>query len=230
MIDGKRVIGVIIARGGSKRVPGKNVRAVKGKPLIAWTIEAAKRSKHIDRLVVSTDDQGILEVAQEWGCEAPGMRPDELSQDDTAGVDPVLYTLKQLPGYDVVVLLQPTSPLRTPEDIDGCLARCVELRVSACVSVTALDKSPDWMYYVDEEGRMEPIGGHGGPSAMANQPRTGYVLNGAVYVAATDWLERMRTFLTAETAAYVMPQSRSLDIDTELDFKLLDAMIESGQE
>ena len=229
MIDGQRVLGVINARGGSKRVPRKNVREVKGKPLIAWTIEEAKKSKHIDRLILSSDDPGILEVAQLWGCEAPFLRPAAMAQDETNGVIPVLHALKQLPGYDVVVLLQPTSPLRTAADIDGCLQQCVAMDSNACVSVTSAEKSPAWMYFLDADARMEPILGREAHVEPGQPPPTAYVLNGAVYVARTDWLEKTRTFVTSETVAYIMPASHSLDIDTEFDFRMLDALIEDRQ-
>lgn len=222
--EGQQVLGVITARGGSKRVPGKNIRVVGGKPLLAWTIEAGRASRYIDRLILSSDDEAIIEVARLWGCEAPFLRPAALAKDETPGVIPVLHALEQLPGYDVVVLLQPTSPLRTAADIDGCLERYAASDANACVSVAPAEKRPHWMYFLDEAGRMEPILG-----ARADQPpRPAYALNGAVYVAKADWLEGARTFVTPETVAYLMPASHSFDIDTELDFRRLDGMIEDG--
>ena len=192
MIAGQRVLGVIPARGGSKRVPGKNVRKIRGKPLIAWAIEAAKKSRHIDRLILSSDDPAIIEAAKGCGCEVPFVRPAELAQDDTPGVAPVLHALAMLPGYDLVVLLQ--------------------------------EKSPYWMYFLDEGGHMVPLlGSDAAPAQVA------YLLNGAVYVARTDWLKNTGTFVTPETLAYVMPASRSLDVDTELDLKLFDALLEDAQ-
>lgn len=217
MIQGKRVLAVITARGGSKGVPRKNVRDLGGKPLIAWTIEAARSSQYLDRIILSSDDAEIIAAAKEWGCEVPFTRPAELARDETPGVEPVLHALTALQEqFDYVVLLQPTSPLRTAADIDGCLERCRELGAPACVSVTEPDKSPWWMYTLEENGRMRPLFPGDAAARRQDLPKV-YALNGAVYAAERLWLERTRTFVTPETAAYLMPRARSLDIDTELD-------------
>src|SRR5690606_37646573 len=111
------VLAVITARGGSKGVPRKNVRNLGGKPLIAWTIEEAQKSKYITKLILSSEDKDIIDVAKQYGCEVPFIRPLELAQDDTLGIDVVIHAMIQCPGYDYVILLQPTSPLRTVKDI-----------------------------------------------------------------------------------------------------------------
>src|ERR1039458_650454 len=118
MINDKTVLGVVPARGGSKGVPRKNIRMAAGKPLIAWTIEKALKSQYIDRLVLSSEDLEIMEVALRYGCDVPFRRPVELASDDTPGIAPVLHVLEKLPGYSYVALLQPTSPSRAAEDID----------------------------------------------------------------------------------------------------------------
>jgi N-acylneuraminate cytidylyltransferase len=111
------LLALIPARGDSKEIPRKNIKEFCGKPLIAWAIEAAQKASGIDRIVLSTEDHEIAEVAQKWGAEVPFMRPAELAGDDTPGIEPVLHALEQLPTFDEVLLLQPTSPLRTAEDI-----------------------------------------------------------------------------------------------------------------
>lgn len=116
-----KILAIIPARGGSKGVPRKNIRDLAGKPLIAWTIEEAKKSKYITRLILSSEDEEIIEAAKKYGCEVPFVRPIELAQDNTPGIEPVLHAIEKCPGYDYVLLLQPTSPLRTVEDIDGCI-------------------------------------------------------------------------------------------------------------
>nr|HPK54819.1 acylneuraminate cytidylyltransferase family protein [Smithellaceae bacterium] len=117
MIQGKTVLAIIPARGGSKGIPRKNITNLAGKPLIAWTIEEAKKSKYIDRLILSSEDNEIIQVAKEWGCEVPFIRPRELAEDDTLGIEPVLHALNTIKKkYDYVVLLQPTSPLRSVDD------------------------------------------------------------------------------------------------------------------
>lgn len=221
MINGKSVLAIIPARGGSKGVPRKNIRDLAGKPLIAWTIEEAKKSKYIDRLVLSSDDAEIIRVAQSHGCEAPFVRPAELALDETPGIDPILHALQALPGYDYVVLLQPTSPLRSTEDIDGCIARCIAGNANACVTVTQAEQSPYWMYTLGDGGAMQPLIRTDESYARRQDLPEAYILNGAVYVAGSEWLRRHKTFVSDETLAFVMPQERSLDIDTELDLQIL---------
>lgn len=221
MIDGKTVLAIIPARGGSKGVPRKNIREVAGKPLIAWTIEEAKKSKYIDRLILSSDDAEIIAVAKAWGCEVPFVRPAELAQDETPGIDPVLHALDMQPGYDWVVLLQTTSPLRSVADIDGCIETCAANRAHACVTVAEAEQSPYWMYTLGSGGAMQPLIAKGKDFARRQDLPAVYALNGAVYVAQCDWLRQHKTFVSGETLGYVMPRERSLDIDTELDLQIL---------
>ncbi|TLS50574.1 acylneuraminate cytidylyltransferase family protein [Paenibacillus antri] len=219
MIGEAKVLALIPARGGSKGVPRKNIVDVAGKPLIAYTIDAAARSKYIDRIVISTDDRDILDVAVACGAEAPFVRPAELARDDTPGVAPVLHAVQELPGYDYVVLLQPTSPLRSVEDIDRCIELAVERQADHCVSVVETDKSPFWMYALSDQGGMTPLLE---PSDVPRQklPKT-YVLNGAVYVSRIETLVRLGSFLKGKVFGYAMPKSRSLDIDTPEDVEYL---------
>jgi CMP-N,N'-diacetyllegionaminic acid synthase len=232
MISGKTVLAIIPARGGSKGVPRKNIRNVGGKPLIAWTITTAQQSKYIDLLVLSSEDDEIMGVAQAWGCKVPFRRPADLAQDSTPTILPIIYTLEQLAGenppnhYDYLVLLQPTSPLRSVADIDGCIEKCVDRQSNACVSVTKAEQSPYWMYEVDENGKMRSLMQSAEVIPRRQDLPTVYALNGAVYVAKWDWLLQARSFLTEDTIAYLMPQERSLDIDTELDLALLEIMLQ----
>jgi N-acylneuraminate cytidylyltransferase len=227
MYKGKRILGTISARGGSKGVPGKNIRDLGGLPLIGWTIREARCSAYLDRLVVSSDDEGILAVARSHGAETPFVRPAELARDDTPGVDPVLHTIESLAPeqYDYVVLMQPTSPLRTKADIDGAIELCLENGWPCCISVTETEKSPYYMFQMDENARMTPvIRQESFHTRRQDLPRT-VVPNGAVYVARCDWLARTRSYLTPETRGYEMPRERSWDIDTLLDFEICELML-----
>lgn len=224
MIEGKSVLAIIPARGGSKGVPRKNIRVAAGKPLIAWTIEEAKKSAYIDRLVLSSDDAEIIETAKAYGCEVPFVRPAALAEDDTPGIDPVLHAMAMLPDYDWVVLLQTTSPLRTVADIDGCIRHCVANGAKACVSVSAATESPYWMYSLDEKGQMQPLIATEKALVRRQDLPLAYILNGAVYVAQRDWLREQQSFVSSETLGFVMPAARSLDIDTELDLQILTIM------
>ncbi|MCM3079671.1 cytidylyltransferase domain-containing protein [Brevibacillus invocatus] len=225
MIQGKSVLAIIPARGGSKGVPQKNIRYLSGKPLIAWTIQEAKKSNYIDRIVVSTDDERIAEVANSWGAEVPFMRPPELAQDNTPGMAPILHAMKMIPGYDYIVELQPTSPLRTVEDIDSCLEQCIEQNVDSCVSVTLTDKSPYWMYSLSECKELIPVITKNNTITRRQDSPDVFVLNGAVFVAKSAWLEHTGNFLHEETIGFVMPKERSIDLDTTLDFALAEAII-----
>lgn len=218
MFIGKTILAIIPARGGSKGVPRKNIRLLAGKPLIAWTIDEAKKSKYIDRLILSSEDEEIIKVAKEYGCEVPFKRPFELAQDHTPGIEPVIHVLNTLgEKYDYVVLLQPTSPLRTVEDIDGCIQYCIKTESCACVSVTEAQQNPYWMYKMDNN-KLKPFVQSGEIINRRQDLPKIYVLNGAVYVAETKFINENRSFLTEETVGYMMSGENSVDIDTEMDF------------
>jgi N-acylneuraminate cytidylyltransferase len=217
MIGDGTILAVIPARGGSKRIPRKNVRLVSGKPLIAWTIEEAQKSKHIDRLILSSEDPEIIRIAREWGCEAPFVRPAELAEDDTPGVEPILHALGQLPSYKYVVLLQPTSPLRAAEDIDACIECCHQTGSPACVTVTKCTENPYLMFQLAEDKSITPLLRVASrPTPSQDQPEF-FRLNGAVYVALSSWLRISKSFICEKTLGYEMPLGRSLDIDSPED-------------
>lgn len=225
MINNKKVLAIISARGGSKGIPRKNIRNLAGKPLVAWTIEEAKKSKYIDRLILSSEDDEIIKIAKEFNCEVPFVRPSELALDDTPGIDPLLHALENVTGYDYVISLQPTSPLRIAKDIDDCIDKMVETISPACVSVTEPTNSPYWMYTVNAKEKLVPLIEQVGIAVRRQDLPLVYALNGAVYVAEVNWLKESKSFLTSETAAYIMPRIRSYDIDTESEFKLCEYLI-----
>ena len=226
MIAGKTILAIIPARGGSKGVPRKNTRILAGKALIAWTIEAAKKSKYIDRLILSSENEEIIQVAKEWGCEVPYKRPIELARDDTPGIESVIHAINTLgEKYDFVVLLQPTSPLRTVEDIDGCVQHCIMTESPACVSLTEVQQSPYWMYNLDDDMKLKSFVQNGEIINRRQDLPKVYVLNGAVYVAESGFIMEHKSFLTDETAGYIMSGENSVDIDTELDFAYCEWLI-----
>jgi N-acylneuraminate cytidylyltransferase len=225
MIEGKTVLAIVPARGGSKGVPRKNLREIAGKPLIAWTIEEAKKSPYIDRVILSSEDDEIIHVAKAWGCEVPFKRPIELAQDDTPGIAPVLHALKVLPKYDYVILLQPTSPLRKVDDMDACLEKCLAFNANACVSVVEVTENPYWMYTISPDGIMHQLIKTNNSFSRRQDLPNVYKLNGAVYVADSEWLEKNKSFLSDETIAYIMMLERSVDIDSEYDILNLEIML-----
>jgi CMP-N,N'-diacetyllegionaminic acid synthase len=224
VIGGRRVLGLIPARGGSKGLPGKNILPVKGRPLISWSIQAGREARSIDRLVLSSDDPAIMKAAAGEGCEVPFTRPAELATDTAGAIDVVLHALDALPGFDYVVLLQPTSPLRTAADIDAACA-LVASGAPACVSVAPVDQHPWWMFQIGAGARLEPLVRGASLTARRQDLPEVYALNGAVYVADATWLRASRNFVTSETVAHVMPAERSLDIDSRADFDLFQNLI-----
>jgi CMP-N,N'-diacetyllegionaminic acid synthase len=217
-------LALIPARGGSKGIPRKNIKLLAGKPLIAWSIEAALASNMIDSVVVSTDDEEIAEVSLKWGAQVPFIRPAELAQDDTPGIAPVLHALDQLPQFDRVVLLQPTSPLRTVEDINLCIDLAEREGLASVVSVCEPDFHPYWTYILGADLRLTNLIDTPTFSRRQDVP-TVYGLNGALYLAHVDFLRKHQSFLTPETIGFVMPKERSLDVDSLFDWKLAEFLI-----
>ena len=213
------ILGLIPARGGSKGIPRKNVLPIAGKPLIAWTIEAALAARALDRVVVTTDDAEIAEIAVAHGADVPFLRPAELARDKTPGIDPVLHALDMLPGFEVVVLLQPTSPLRTADDIDAAVA------LSDGNNVVGVTKAAHvaWTFGMDAAGVLE-IGNTAFAPRRQDAPAL-FALNGAIYVSATKRVYQHRGFLVPGTLGYDMPAERSVDIDGPMDWRLAELLL-----
>ena len=213
------LIGIIPARGGSKGIPRKNLKHFNGKPLIAWTIEVAKKVSLIDRIIVSTDDEEIAAVAQKYGGEIPFIRPEELSQDKTPGIVPILDVLKRVPGYDEVLILQPTSPLRAARDIENIIQIGKSKKARAVVSVTEAEKHPYWSFRLNKSSNLIPWV-KGDLNIQRQDLPSAYCLNGALYWGKTDWVIQNETFVTNETLSYIMPRNRSIDLDTIFDWEI----------
>lgn len=230
MIKGLSVLGLVTARGGSKGVPGKNLLSMGGKPLIAWTIDAARGSRHIDRLVLSSDDPAIIDAARLHGCEAPFVRDAALATDTATSIDVVIDALTRLPGYNIVVLLQPTSPFRTAADIDATLERMIASGAPACVTVRPAEEHPYWTFRLGPDARLEHFAEPptGVPLRRQELPQA-WCLNGAVYAALTDWFMRERCFLSPACVGQPMPAERSLDIDSPNDIERMRLMLDNAQ-
>lgn len=219
MIDDKKVLAIITARGGSKGLPRKNILPLCGKPLIAWSIEAGAASTLVDRTVVSTDDDEIAETARSYGGDVPFMRPAELADDNASVEGALLHVLDHIgEPYEMVVLLQATSPLRTGADIDACIRACVEHDAESSVTVCPSPKSPYLSYSIAPgTDLLEPLLPLPEGVNRRQEMPPSYTLNGAVYVSRVDRLRRVGRMVDAHTVARVMPAERSADIDTALD-------------
>jgi len=226
MIEGDRVLAVIAGRGGSKGLPGKNLRDLGGKPLIAWSIEAARQSRHIDRAIVSTDNAEIAEVARHWAGDVPFLRPAELATDEAPIIASLLHAVDAVAErYRYVVLLQATSPFRLGSDIDAALELCRKRGAAACVSVTPAPKAR-WLQEIDATGHLVALFQNDG--SRRQELELAYQPNGAVYVAEIDWLRQQTSFYTQETLGYVMPPERSVDIDSISDVYVAEAILRAS--
>ena len=221
------VIGVVLARGGSKRIPSKNSRIMAGKPLVVWTIEAALASRSLSRLIVSTDDAQIAELARRAGAEVPFIRPSELAGDSVPSIDVVLHAaawLSQMENAtaDYIMCLHPTSPLRSAQDIDGAIELAVAKDADSVIGVSeasvtthplrALRRNADGTVESWYDNDMQHAAGQDLPEAFCP--------NGAIMLARTSFLQAHRSWIGKSTYPYIMPAERSVDVDTELDFCL----------
>lgn len=219
---------LIPARGGSKGLPRKNIRILGGKPLIAWTIEEALKSDCFAEVAVSTDDQEIAAVARDYGARVPFLRPGELATDETRGIEVVLHAMdwyeENERAFDLLMLLQPTSPLRTTEDIRAALGVFTLKQAEAVVSVCPCEYPPVWANTIGPDLCMKDFIKK---EALQNRQKLGifYRLNGAIYLAGWDFLRRNRGFFGERTYAYIMPAERSVDIDAELDLKFAEFLL-----
>lgn len=224
------VLGIITARGGSKEVPGKNIKLLAGKPLIAWSIETALKSQFLDRVIVSADTEEIMDVAKQYGAEVPFRRPLRLSLDDSPHIQVILHALdwlEQEQGYlpDAVCLLQPTSPLRNSEDINNAILLRETRKVEAVVTVTKAVEHPYLLRQMDMDGKLQPFVQSNLDYPLRQNLPPAYFINGAVYVNTTESLKIKKTFYPGSTIGSIMPAERSLQIDTFWEFHLTSLII-----
>jgi len=229
------ILAVIPARAGSKRLPGKNSKLLCGKPLVQWTIEAAVQCQSITDIIVSTDSEDIANIADKCGVPVPFLRPEEISGDTATAIDVVEHTVRYLAeqgkSYDYVIWLQPTSPLRSAEDINDAIATMYEKSASGVISVCECDHSPMWSNTLEQDGSMKNFLSN----FVKKNPRsqalpTYYRLNGAIYIAQVEQLLKQGTFFLEENLfSYVMDRDSSIDIDHHLDFKLAEFLLSERQ-
>jgi CMP-N,N'-diacetyllegionaminic acid synthase len=222
------VLGLVPARAGSKGVPGKNLRLVGGKPLIAWTLEAAAACPGLDAVVVSTDSPEIAGVAATWGAEVPFLRPAEHASDTASSLSVIEHALSWLATegrtYAYLVLLEPTSPLREPSDIASALALLEHAPavVSVCRAETV---HPAFMYLRTDDGYLKPFLSGTAGGVRRQDIAAVYYLDGTIYASRTDVLLAERTFYHARTAAYEVPKWKAPEIDDEVDLLIVEAIM-----
>jgi CMP-N-acetylneuraminic acid synthetase len=232
MIGGKKLLAVIPARGGSKRLPRKNILDLAGKPLIAWTIEAALGSKYIDRVIVSTDDKEIATISKKYGADVPFMRPSELATDEAKSVDVAIHLLEKLKKirekYDYIILLQPTSPLRTTQNIDDSVELLQARKSDAVISVCKVEHSPLWCNLIPDDDLSNFLD-HSILNKRSQDLEQYYRLNGAIYLCNAEKLKEEKAFfLKNRCSAYKMNRESSVDIDSRMDFLYASVCINNG--
>ena len=239
MIGQQRLLAIIPARGGSKRLPGKNTLKLAGKPMIAWSIEAALESKFIDKVIVTTEDEDIVNIAREFGAEVPFIRPNELASDSASSIDTVIHAIQALKdlyddSYEYIILLQPTSPFRTSQHIDEAVGLLMDRNADGIVSICEADnvkmKINPFPVSMDENGKIYEKSDHS-PTNKRNlhlnvkEFDKEYRINGAIYLCKTSILTKELTFFHESSYAYVMDPSESIDIDYDYDYKKCELII-----
>lgn len=230
MIKGKRVLALVPARGGSKGLPRKNMRPFCGKPLIAWSIAAGLESNHVDAVWVSTDDEEIAAIAYKYGAQVPFMRPAELATDQASSVDVIVHALgvAQASGnpFDIVVLLEPTSPLREFSDIDGALEGLIASEAAtSIVGVAAVETVHPAYLFREHGGFIEPYLGQG-PTGVRRQTLEPLVfIEGSVYATYIDEFLQRRSFYHDRTAGWRVPRYKAIEIDEMADFIAAEALM-----
>ncbi|MAJ44736.1 MAG: acylneuraminate cytidylyltransferase [Candidatus Marinimicrobia bacterium] len=221
----KQTLTIIPARGGSKRIKNKNTKKLLGKSLINWTIESALKSKYVNRVIVSTDNKKISNEAKRSGIEVPFLRPPKLSTDKAKSIDLVLHAIKNIPGYEWILLLQPTSPLRTSKDIDNIFKLCFKKKALSVVSVCSVNQHPYKMFTINKNLYLKSlIKKKNKDEVRQNLPKT-YITNGALYLVNISWLKKRKKFIDFDTIGYEMPPEKSVDIDTLNDWYLAENIL-----
>jgi CMP-N-acetylneuraminic acid synthetase len=224
------IVCVIPARGGSKGLPGKNIKMFCGKPLIAYTIEQARQSKYIDRIIVSTEDEKIAQISLEYGAEVRFIRPMEIAGGSSSTVDVLLHAINWLEdvdryAFDILLLLHTTTPLRSVEDINKSISLMVEENADNVFSVAEAHRNPYFnMVEINKNGYAALVK-QGNFTTRQAAPLI-YDMNSSIYVWWKELLKEKKKVFLDKTKIYVMPKERSIDIDDNIDFKIAEIMME----
>jgi len=221
-----KILAIIPARGGSKTIPRKNIKLLNGKPLIYYTIKESIKSKYLGRIIVSTEDKEISEISKKYGAEVIE-RPEELAKDETPTIDVIFHVLQvQAENFEpgLVVLLQPTSPLRNVQDIDNAIELFLKNDCESVVSVCEAEHSLYWSFEIENRYLKPIFGGKYLNMRRQDLPKV-YTPNGAIYVSTPEILRKYKSFYCSKTIPYIMPPERSVDIDNEIDFMLAELLM-----
>lgn len=232
MIDGKRIIGIIPARGGSKGLPGKNIKMLCGKPLIAWSIEAGLASQYIDEVMVTTDSEEIADIARGFGATVPFIRPTELASDIATSFDTIKHSIDFYrnnlgKAFDYVVLLEPTSPLRDKDDIDKSIEQLLSKKNAMAIVGISKTESQNPAFLVKKDNQDFLVGYENKPVNVIRRQdiEEVYFFEGSVYVSDIDELLSKKTFYHERTIGYEVPKWKSFEVDDIDDFVVIEALL-----
>lgn len=225
----KKILGVITARGGSKGIPGKNIKPLAGKPLIAYTIDVAKKSQLISDLIVSTDDLKIAEVAKKFGADVPFLRPNELAKDTSGHLEVMRHAIEFMENerdlvYDYVVILQPTSPFRHVQDIDKTIIKLIEENADSSVSLVEIKENHPIKIKKFIDNKVLPYAMEEVEGTRRQDLPTAYKRSGAVYAMRRDLIMELKRLYGSHVTGHIVPAERSLDIDNPIDWIVAEAM------
>ncbi len=231
MINDKKIIAIIPARGGSKGLPRKNIKVLSGKPLLAWPIEAAINSKYVDRVIVTTDDPEIAEIAKQFHADVPFLRPSELADDSAPTSGAILHAIEYCESeqdrYDYVLLLEPTSPLTEASDIDSAIEKLLQTEMTAIVGVSEVEEShPEYCVEISADDRIKPYQKKSFSAPKRRQELTPlYYLDGNLYLSEVKAYKEKLTFYHEKTLGYVGESWKSVEVDTLFDFMVVETII-----
>lgn len=230
-----KILYVVTARGGSKGVPRKNIRKIAGLPLIAYKIIAAQRTKHKGRIIVSTDDQEIADVAHRYGGDVPFIRPAELATDTASSIDVVLHALEWAEihdhvNYDYVCLLEPSSPFATPSDFDMALDMLFKSKSDILLAMKEVGVASCFIWPLDKQGKLSKF--YHAVKSLSGLRRQDqqkeYTMNGCMYVAKVEYLKKHKIFHSENAIPYIMPEEKSIEIDSMTDYYFAKYCAENG--
>ena len=231
MYKDKTFLGIIPARGGSKGLPGKNIKELCGKPLIAWSIESGLKSKYLDEVMVTTDSKDIANIAKQYGASVPFLRPDVLASDTATSFDAIKHTIEFYKNefdkeFDYIVLLEPTSPLRETRDIDIAIEQLFNSNADSIVGICKTeDQNPAFLVFKNEKDFISGYENHDMKVLRRQDIKDVYFFEGTIYISKTDVLLNKKTFYHENTIGYVVPKYKSLEIDDIDDFIMVEAIM-----
>uniref|UniRef100_UPI004048122F acylneuraminate cytidylyltransferase family protein n=1 Tax=Algoriphagus sp. TaxID=1872435 RepID=UPI004048122F len=230
----KKILCVVPARGGSKGLPGKNIKMLIDKPLIAWSIEQGLGSKYVNEVIVSTDSEEVAEIAKNYGARVPFLRPDFLAQDDSSTADVLVHMMNELEKidetFDYILLLEPTSPLREVNDIDKAFEQLFSIPQAKSIVGISKVESQHPSFTVSLQNESNFIQSKNNFKVLRRQEiEELYFYEGSLYISEIKSYREKKNFYHKDTLGYIMPKSKSLEIDDEVDFIMTEALLLARQ-